>query len=150
MFQESPKLKPISMIITTLATLSYQGEPTLHQALTGIAERMSSHIRPTHPRVPNPLNHAEDFAERWAADEDLEENFVVWHRKLKADLANLHERIAGVQQAVDFMSEKFGVSLTADMQERLKGGIGSALGAGRAAVPLVHIAAAPKPWRGHE
>jgi hypothetical protein len=150
MFQESPELKPISMIITTLATLSYQGEPTLYQALTGIAERVSSHIRPTHPRVPNPLNHAEDFAERWAADEDLEENFVVWHRKLKADLAILHERIADAGQAVDFMSEKFEVSLTADMQERLAGDIVSAPAAVTASVPLVHIAAAPKPWRGHE
>jgi len=150
MFQESPELKPISMIITTLATLSYQGEPELHQALTGIVERMASHIRPTHPRVPNPLNHAEDFAERWAGDKELERNFRAWHRQAKADLVNLHERIASVPEAVDFMSEKFGVSLTGDMQERLEGRIVGEPGAIMAAVPSVCIGAAPKPWRRHE
>jgi hypothetical protein len=149
-FQDALSLKPISMIITTLATQSYKGEPDLFEALSGIVNRMASHIHPSNPRLPNPLNHAEDFAERWAVDREIERNFWLWHRQAEADFLNLHERISNVSDAAGFMREKFAVSLTDAMEERLEERIVSAAGAVRVSVPSIHIAAAPKPWRRHE
>lgn len=48
----NPKLAPISMILTNLATHAYNGEPDIFTAVTGIVERMPSFICSGWPRVP--------------------------------------------------------------------------------------------------
>lgn len=147
MFKDSPEWKPLSMIITTLATHSYNGEDELYQALTNIVEEMPQHIRPTQPRIPNPLNPKEDFADRWARDVRYEENFNAWHRQVKADLANLPRLCCKVTDAVRTVRQKFALELTADMQRQLE-----ATGAVPAphivaSPPAVQIVSAPRPWR---
>ena len=65
MFQENPVLAPISMILTNLATHSYNGESDIFTAVTGIVDRMPSFIRAERPRVPNPADPGEDYADKW-------------------------------------------------------------------------------------
>jgi hypothetical protein len=75
MFQETPGLAPISMILTNLATHSYNGESDIFTAVTGIVDRMPSFIRAGRPRVPNPADPAEDYADKWTKEPQLEQNF---------------------------------------------------------------------------
>ena len=57
--------KPISVIITTLATHAYNGESNLVEALSHVLENMNKYINKTKPRVQNPVNPNEDFADKW-------------------------------------------------------------------------------------
>ena len=147
MFKDSPEWKPLSMIITTLATQSYNGESELFEALTNILEQMPNHIRSSQPRVPNPLNPKEDFADRWARDSRFEDNFKLWHRQAKADVANLPQLIGRVPERVRSVRQKFRVDLTGDMQRKLE--VMSAVPTPHiiTSAPAVHIATPPRPWR---
>jgi hypothetical protein len=147
MFKDSTEWKPLSMIITTLATHAYSGETELYDALTNIVERMVGYIRATRPRVPNPVNPAEDFADRWATDARFEQNFKLWHTQVKADLSNLPTLIGQVSDLTRTVRRKFALDLTGDMQKKLE--VTSAVPSPHiiTPVPAVHIASAPKPWR---
>src|SRR5690625_7827834 len=57
-------LKPISIIITTLAARAYRGEANLIDAVRAVPLRMMREINSTEPRVPNPVNPEEDFADK--------------------------------------------------------------------------------------
>jgi hypothetical protein len=143
MFKDDCKFAPISMIITVLATRAYGGEPILHDALTAIVEQMPDYVQVRKPRIPNPVNPAEDFADRWVSDSRYEDNFSAWYTALKTDIEKLptllgHGRLAGDIRDV------FGVDLTQDHLRRLKP---KAIPAVVKATPVVHIASAPKPWR---
>jgi hypothetical protein len=89
MFQKNPDAQPISIIITTLAARAYRGEADLGDAMERILAGMGGFVNPTAPRVPNPVNPAEDFADKWSTEEGrkkrLEENFNAWLTKAQAD-----------------------------------------------------------------
>lgn len=110
MFVNDPDGKPISVIITTLAARSYQGESDLEAAMGGILATMGSLVNPSAPRVPNPVNPQEDFAERWAHDPNLERNFFKWLKKAQADYGSLGQKDDFVMLSENAML-KFGVSL---------------------------------------
>ena len=147
MFKDSPEWKPLSMIITTLATHAYQGEPDLYEALNGIVDGMPKFVRGSQPRIPNPVNPAEDFADRRSKDVRFEQNFWAWHAQIKADLSELWRLSGHVHDIKRIVRKRFALDVTADMEKDLGGG-----GAGSGphivvATPTVHIASAPKPWR---
>ncbi|MBI5293749.1 MAG: nucleotidyltransferase, partial [Chloroflexi bacterium] len=54
---------------------------------------MSKHIRSVHPRVSNPVNPQEDFADRWGTAEgralQLEQNFHNWLTQARADFGHV-------------------------------------------------------------
>lgn len=89
MFKDTEDSKPISVIITTLAAKSYNGEADLASALSNILTRMGSYINAAVPFVPNPVNPAEDFADKWYDQESahlrLKENFDKWLYQARAD-----------------------------------------------------------------
>src|SRR5690625_6274351 len=67
--------KPISIIITTLAARAYRGEANLIDAVRAVPLRMMREINSTEPRVPNPVNPEEDFADKWKSEPELETHF---------------------------------------------------------------------------
>lgn len=89
MFKDDDDRKPISVIITTLAAKAYNGEIDLASALTNILSRMNDDINNVVLHVPNPVNPAEDFADKWHDQESahlrLWENFNRWLYQAKAD-----------------------------------------------------------------
>ena len=82
MFADDPEGKPISVIITTLAAAAYLGEQDVASALDTILTNMGSYVRNTRPRVPNPVNPVEDFADKWYDAKyehlNLERKFWLW------------------------------------------------------------------------
>lgn len=90
MFSDNADSKPISIILTTLAGWAYDGEIELVQAIQGILAKMGSFVSRENPRVPNPVNPQEDFADKWAnpkyASLKLEEAFWSWLRQAQNDL----------------------------------------------------------------
>lgn len=89
MFQDNEDERPISAIVTTLVARSYSGENDLVAALTNVLDKMERYVQPCVPHVPNPVNPAEDFADKWYSPEhahlNLKENFSRWLIQAKAD-----------------------------------------------------------------
>jgi hypothetical protein len=88
-FQESFGERPISIIITTLATHAYQGEIDPYRALDRIVRDAPSYIerRAGKVIVANPTNPDENFADKWNEKPALARVFLDWLRKVDADIA---------------------------------------------------------------
>lgn len=85
--------KPISIIITTLAARAYNGENDVESALRNVLAKMGSLINKNIPRVPNPVNPEEDFADRWSMPKyrhlNLEQNFKYWLKQAQNDFYHI-------------------------------------------------------------
>ncbi|MBI1375136.1 MAG: nucleotidyltransferase [Phycisphaera sp.] len=141
MFRDEPDLKPISMIITTLSARGYSNESNLLDALAAIVAKMPDHIRPNAPRVPNPVNPAEDFADKWRSDSRLEKCFREWHAQVKVDLAALTGNLAA-EKLIKLYDRSFGLKLGMDKAKQL-----ATLGAVSAAPSVIVKSSPPRPWR---
>jgi hypothetical protein len=89
MFKHQPDLKPISIIITTLAALAYNGESTLEDALSNIVEKMRTFIKSSGIRIANPARPDEDFADKWKNNPALEYEFTRWNMQARADFGHI-------------------------------------------------------------
>ena len=144
MFKDNEDSKPISVIITTLAAKAYSGESDLASSLTNILSRMGDHINGAVPLVPNPVNPAEDFADKWydadSAKYKLKENFDKWLYQARADFKALCSK-DNSQVVVEAADRGLDISLDASS-------IALALGLSAAVIkPTKDINASdPKPW----
>jgi hypothetical protein len=145
-FKDNCEFAPISMIITTLAAHAYQGEDDLYDAIQGVLDRMPNFVREIAPRIPNPVNPAEDFADRWRTDSRYESNFWKWHAQAKADVSNLDAFIDATELG-EFADKKLRVTLPEMEKRALASSISSVSVARPTAAPAI-ITAAAKPW-GH-
>ncbi len=105
LFVGNCELKPVSNILTTLAGLAYRGESGLAETLTRCLDEMEHLVNATAPRVPNPVNPAEDFADKWdtpvGRGKRLEENFWHWLAQAKADFKSIR-----TSTDTDFIAEQ--------------------------------------------
>lgn len=82
--------KPISVIITTLAALAYKGENNILEGLTNVVMTMDKFITKDengNDKVENPLNPAENFADKWIETPIKRTNFYNWLRQIRSDLS---------------------------------------------------------------
>lgn len=148
MFKDDTDVEPISIIITTLAAEAYQGETDIESALRNILSKIDDLVNSKAPRIPNPTNPNEDFADRWSMPDcrnlNLEENFWNWVKQVKADF-----EIFSKSDNTKFISEhakrRFSVSMD---PEELGKRIGLAHSSAATATPKVHIITETpaKPW----
>ena len=140
MFLDQPDSKPISAIITMLAAMAYQGEDEVQTALTGVLARMAGAVRPARPRVPNPVNPAEDFADKWATSEgqklQLEKNFFDWVEQAVADVELLSQ--ASGRRLYDLAREKLRIELGRLKNEPAQ--------PATTRVQVIQPAGSPRPW----
>lgn len=88
------KEKPISIIITTLAGRAYQKEPNIIDALFNVVHRMEVfienkidiHTGEEYKFIGNPVNSAENFADKWKENKNKEEKFYKWIDQVKLDI----------------------------------------------------------------
>jgi hypothetical protein len=144
MFRDNLAVAPISMIITNLAAHAYQGELDVRTALTNIVERMPAFVRPTRPRIPNPTDPREDYADKWAANPELEDNFWAWHNQLSSDIRAvpaIHES----DRLVKAIQRTFAI----DLSERalIDEGLAKAAAMTITSAPTIQISSPPRPWR---
>ena len=147
MFADNPDAKPISVIITTLAANAYKGEQNVGSAMQNILATMGSFVSKQKPRGPNPVNPAEDFADKWYDSQyshlRLEDNFNWWLQQAQEDFAKI-----GQSRDAEFIAEqaneKFGSTIVArDLRNKL----------GLEAIPVVStpkrhtiVEAPARPW----
>lgn len=146
MFAENPDGKPISIIITTLAATAYRGEQDVGSAMQNILATMGNFVNQQRPRVPNPVNPSEDFADKWYdskyAHLNLEQNFYWWLQQAQEDFAKI-----GQSRDADFIAEQVREKFASTIDA---GSLRDKLGLGAATIittPKSHTIEAPaKPW----
>lgn len=149
MFKDNPDAKPISIIITTLAARAYGGESDLESALTNILTKMGGLVRASAPRIPNPVDPGEDFADRWSMPGHshlrLEENFWTWLRQAQRDFQSF-ETVGDSVFAASQIQEKFAARIDAD---RLRNKLGLKAVAANTISSPKHVISEPppKPWK---
>ncbi|MBU2646978.1 nucleotidyltransferase [bacterium] len=116
--------KPISIIITTLAARAYNGETDIVAALGNVLEKMGDLVRPTRPRVPNPVDPDEDFADRWYRHDclhlRLEENFNAWLLQAITDFQHLTSTTDS-EFLCEHIEEKFSLRMNQSELKKLLG-----------------------------
>lgn len=109
--------KPISIIITTLASKAYNKETDIIEALINVVNDMENHIEERwsdeHGKVikwiSNPVNDEENFADKWQEYPQREKNFYHWLNEVKKDLNNiLGQSGKGLQFINESMVKPFG------------------------------------------
>jgi hypothetical protein len=153
MFQPNPKLAPISMIITTLATHAYDAETDVYAALLNVVTRMPEFVRTSKPWVPNPVNPpvppayaGEDFADKWNDNPKLRDAFMMCHVQLLSDVSELGRHLKS-ERSTEVASKAFGVQLRSEHRGALDRIAAPAVVAGSTSKPVTQISSAPQPWR---
>lgn len=111
-FTDDAEYKPISIIITTLAAHAYNEEPTISAALQSILTGMDRFIedRGGVAWVANPVNPAENFADKWAEEPKKRENFHRWLDQARQDFA-LYLRASAFDKMPELLREHLGTKL---------------------------------------
>jgi len=112
--------KPISIIITTLATLAYKKETSTIDALINIVDNMGNHIEERYDHnsgkyikwIANPVNSEENFADKWVEYPQREKNFYKWFDQVKQDVHHITQQ-RGQYNISEAMKKPFGESAVA-------------------------------------
>lgn len=153
-FRNHVERRPASIIITTLAAQAYAGEMSIVDTLKGISEELSLKAQPVdgYFYIPNPVNPKENFADRWNEDPDRARHFLMWVRRLEADLASWIGTEGGLYQLSESMGPAFGSEVVSKAFEgygrsqasaRAAGDMAMALGSGTLVKPTAPIRSVP-------
>ncbi|MFK0382482.1 nucleotidyltransferase [Agrobacterium sp. NPDC090273] len=123
MFVREPDVRPISVIITTLAAHAYEGQETISGALFAILQRMDQFIQHAGQKyvIANPTDPYENFADKWQAEPAKADAFFRWLRTARADFQAAAQAVS-VQEMADALTPRMGYRLATKAADRLTGG----------------------------
>ena len=124
---------------------AYQGESDLYTGLIGILERMPEFVQTKQPRIPNPVDPIEDFANKWTEDGRLEKNFWRWHTQAKRDFGALSQ-VTSEDRLRRFLKSQFAIELSAEKAGEILDIRPSRSSVPEIVIPTVAISAPPRPW----
>lgn len=107
--------KPISIIITTLASRAYNKETSIIDALTNVGTNMRNYIESRYDSsigrtikwIPNPVNPEENFADKWVEHPQREKNFYKWLNQVEQDIQTIVQQ-RGLHNISESMGKPFG------------------------------------------
>ncbi|MHC2791218.1 hypothetical protein ACVINZ_000230 [Mesorhizobium jarvisii] len=112
--------KPISIILTTLAAHSYEGEEKISEALVVILTKMDSFIRTAADGsrlITNPSDPLENFADKWKEHPEREKEFHNWLQKARADFTALAQ-MSGKQLIIEHLAKGVGGDIAEQTRRR--------------------------------
>jgi hypothetical protein len=120
-FKTNHAASPISVIITTLATHSYDRAvdqnyyDSVYDLMLDVVQGMLAFIIVDQQRaqycIPNPSHPQENFAEKWNTDPKLPDAFFNWHKRVIGDLKSLAEQEArGLDKVAKVVENSFGTA----------------------------------------
>ena len=110
-FMQELESRPASIIITTLAAESYRGGEGLYEVLRDVTQRMPDFVQRRGDEwwVPNPVQPAENFADRWRERPELATAFFKWLARAQQDFGAFGAE-QGADRALEALSRSFGNS----------------------------------------
>ena len=113
-FQHDRKDQPVSIIISTLAAWAYTGQADLYESLVHLAREMPVYIEKRNGVywVANPVNPAENFADKWQEYPQRREKFFTWLKKVETDVTAALDT-QGIPGVTAVLGPSFGESIVA-------------------------------------
>lgn len=102
-------LKPVSIIITTLAAHAYRNEANIIDALNSIVNCMPEFIERKNGEwwVQNPVDKGENFADKWNEYPERRVAFIDWLKKVALDFSNL-SNASTIEEGLNQINDSFG------------------------------------------
>lgn len=123
MFARDLDLRPISVIITTLAAYAYSNQDTIAGALFTILNDMDKFIVYAGGKwiVANPTDALENFADKWSRDPKKKAAFDAWLHQARVDF-NAAAQAGTLKDMADALNPRMGYALSMRAMDRLTGG----------------------------
>ncbi|QSY96047.1 nucleotidyltransferase [Rhizobium bangladeshense] len=123
MFARDTDVRPISVIITTLAAHAYENQDTISGALFTILDRMDQFIVFDGQKyvIANPTDALENFADKWEKEPKKADAFFAWLRQARADFTAA-ARAASFREMADALNPRMGYALSTRALDKLTGG----------------------------
>ena len=107
--------KPISIIITTLASKAYKKQTNILDALVDVINDMHNYIEDKYDNekgvwykfIGNPVNSAENFADKWRENPNKQKKFYDWLAAVKIDIQETTQQ-TGSHNIMERLSTSFG------------------------------------------
>lgn len=148
--KSDPDSKPISIIITTLASKAYSGETNIVVALSNVLKEMGNLVNKTRPRIPNPVDPKEDFADRWYRPDSshlrLEVNFNNWLLQAQMDFDALIST-TNTTFLCEQIQNKLSLRINETTLKEKLGVLGIGIGDVHPKSHTIEPQDLPKPWR---
>lgn len=149
MFEHACEHRPISVIVTTLAAQAYVAGESLAETMARVLRAFDDFRRSNSDMVLNPVNPAENFADRWNTAEgrrhQLKENFNRWIVQVTADFQSVLDQ-NDPRELVKRAQSGWKVRLD---EQKVANVLGAGAGYVSSAAPRrVQIQSPPKPWAG--
>jgi hypothetical protein len=111
-FSEESEIRPISIILTTLAAHAYNQEVSINGALQSILQRMDSYITVKDGVywIENPTDPRENFADKWEDTPEKKDAFYDWLAMARTDF-EAALRMTDADSFVDTLVPRMGRSL---------------------------------------
>jgi len=102
--------KPISIILTTLASQAYEGEESLVEAFENVIPRMRDYLKSQKGAywIANPVDPDENFADKWAENPRKARLFLEWLSSIEEEFANIVDP-ATKELAADNLERRFAI-----------------------------------------
>lgn len=117
MFSSDPDVKPISVILTTISARAYDGSTDIVSVLDTIIAAIVAFALSDEHYCPNPVNPAENFADRWTmpryAHLNLKQNCRNWALQLQSDFRMLLSS-QSAQQISETVKGRMSIDLAED------------------------------------
>ena len=131
-FQSRLEHRPASIVITTLAAKSYSGRESLFSVLGNVIKRMPNFVEKRNGIwwVPNPVQPAENFADRWREHPELADSFFAWVKQAQVDFESL-EGTQGIDSVLKVIAKHLGEGSSKAAGRAVGIGIAALSGAGQ-------------------
>lgn len=112
-FEKDPDSAPISIVLTTLAGRTYDGQVSVNETITHILNQIAFLISNNDKKlvVLNPSNEKENLSERWDGHPELYRAFVKFINDFRTIWKQLNE-LQGLNEIADELKKIFGENVT--------------------------------------
>lgn len=114
-FKETPDIKPISIILTTLIAKVYTGKESVYELIEKFSKEYMMHIQKDENGniiIKNPVNENENFADKWPKYPERREAFFKFMTELEKDLVTNKILLEGnIREQADLYKKLFGENM---------------------------------------
>lgn len=114
-FKETPDIKPISIILTTLMAKVYTGKESVYELIEKFSKEYMMHIQKDENGniiIKNPVNENENFADKWPKYLERREAFFKFMTELEKDLVTNKVLLEGnIREQADLYKKLFGENM---------------------------------------
>ena len=122
-FKDTPDIKPISIILTTLMARIYTGKENVYELIEKFSKEYFLYLEKDengNVLIQNPVNENENFADKWPSNPERKEAFFKFMDDLKYDLVTNKVLLEGnIREQADAYKKLFGENMVNKVYENI-------------------------------